>query len=1066
MKKMYQSLCVILLTMVTFPAGMFSQALNGNYTLDNTQPVSATNFTSFTQLATALNANGVAGPVTVNVGITSGPYSEAVTFNQATGVSATNSITIIGNGRILTWSGTSGTRHTLALNGADHMFFHNLQVRGTGSTYALTVKLWNQANFNEFHGCAINSPISGSGSSLVPFSLSGSGTSATSTGDSGNGNVVATCTITGGYYCVVLAGNSGTPKNDDNVIRDCNITDFYSYGVYNYYMEKSIIRGNVIDRQNRTSFSTTYCIFLNSGSYDVLVEGNHIRKLFDPSPTSSSSFYGIYIQFSSVVNREGIIRNNIISDVTSNGTQYGIYNPGYSHIWILQNTVSMDSQNSNSATTYGIRSTTTPGKIQNNIISMTRGGSGTKYCIYAGSASAMEIDGNVFHVTSNPAYIGYFNGAITSFTAWQQTNGGAFDQHGFEEDPMFANPALMDYAPTNTVINNIGIILGVPYDFNNFNRSMVTPDPGAIEFYNFSCGGIPLGNAVSLPQVEVCPGMSLNAFVAANIYTYSGISYQWQASAFAVGGFTNIPGANTPYANLAPSEDTYYSVVITCTNGGGSVTATPALFNVANTTTNNVPYHEGFESLGLNNLPNCSWQTSSMTDGKADGATLTYTSANTNGRFPRTGSQFASFYYNPAGTNYYYSNGIRLKGGVTYSASLWFVTESVGYTNWSDLSILVGTTQSPSGLQQIVSTNGPAASNIYKNLSDTFQVAADGIYYVAVRATAQASGAQYLTWDDLTITLPCEVNAPGIQMLASNTVVCAGFPIHLWATGAASYTWSTGQNASNISAVAPHVLAPSVISYAVTGSDLLSGCTSMLTQNVLVNPSPQVIAVASDPMLCEGEEVTLSAVNADFYAWGHGPNGPIVTDKPTATTTYSVIGTSANGCYRQATVQVVVNPKPSVGAVASPVQLCVGESVMLTGSGADTYTWVGNGNLYVGGQVKLSPNSSTAFLVNGTDVNGCTGTYEVVVMVDVCAGLQNINGGAIRVYPVPSADVLNIESSGDLSYEVNDLLGKTVKRGLLSAGGGAINISDLPASLYNLRIFTSEGASTIRIIKQ
>src|SRR5687768_4836503 len=76
--------------------------LNGVYTIDNTIAASATNFTSFATFAASLNVGGVSGPVTVNVGTTSGPYTEQVNFIQAPGISATNTVTINGNGRTIT----------------------------------------------------------------------------------------------------------------------------------------------------------------------------------------------------------------------------------------------------------------------------------------------------------------------------------------------------------------------------------------------------------------------------------------------------------------------------------------------------------------------------------------------------------------------------------------------------------------------------------------------------------------------------------------------------------------------------------------------------------------------------------------------------------------------------------------------------------------------------------------------------------------------------------------------------------------------------------------------------
>src|SRR5690606_861627 len=136
-------------------------------------------------------------------------------------------------------------------------------------------------------------------------------------------------------------------------------------------------------------------------------------------------------------------------------------------------------------------------------------------------------------------------------------------------------------------------------------------------------------------------------------------------------------------------------------------------FVVAGTTTNTAPYSENFEGvLNEDFLPNCSWDSPTL------GSTaLTYTAAGTANRLPRSGSKFAAFSNSTPGTNFMYSNGIYLETGITYSASMWYQTDLTGANNWTDLSLLYGTAQNPTGLTSIASTGGPAVSLIYKPLS-------------------------------------------------------------------------------------------------------------------------------------------------------------------------------------------------------------------------------------------------------------------------------------------------------------------------------------------------------------
>ena len=76
---------------------------------------------------------------------------------------------------------------------------------------------------------------------------------------------------------------------------------------------------------------------------------------------------------------------------------------------------------------------------------------------------------------------------------------------------------------------------------------------------------------------------------------------------------------------------------------------------------------------------------------------------------------------------------------------------------------------------------------------------------------------------------------------------------------------------------------------------------------------------------------------------------------------------------------VTVHPLPSVVATASDNAICEGDSVALSVSGADTYTWE---NATVSADNYFFPNSSQTYAVTGTDVNGCIGTASVLISVN------------------------------------------------------------------------------------
>ena len=146
-----------------------------------------------------------------------------------------------------------------------------------------------------------------------------------------------------------------------------------------------------------------------------------------------------------------------------------------------------------------------------------------------------------------------------------------------------------------------------------------------------------------------------------------------------------------------------------------------------------------------------------------------------------------------------------------------------------------------------------------------------------------------------------------------------------------------------------------------------------------------------DQVICIGNSVTLFgtlplSVGASNVSWDNGvTNG--VAFAPTATTTYTVTGTDANGCLNTDQVIVTVNALPVVNA--GPDQtVCTGTSVTLNGSGATTYTW---DNAVTNGVAFVPPVGTTVYTVTGTNGNNCTNTDQVSVIVNP---LPVVNAGA------------------------------------------------------------------------
>jgi len=179
----------------------------------------------------------------------------------------------------------------------------------------------------------------------------------------------------------------------------------------------------------------------------------------------------------------------------------------------------------------------------------------------------------------------------------------------------------------------------------------------------------------------------------------------------------------------------------------------------------------------------------------------------------------------------------------------------------------------------------------------------------------------------------------------------------------------------NLTASAPNAYTITYATPAVPGPS----CTATFT--LTVNPLPTV--VANNVTVCQGGTVPVTASGASTYSWApatylSATTGPSVNFSNGVTTTYTVTGTSAQGCINTDPVTVTVNGNAPINA-GPDVPICAGQSTTLTATGGVTYNWTGLGANPV---QTVTPATTTTYTVNGTDANGCLGSDQVVVTVN------------------------------------------------------------------------------------
>jgi gliding motility-associated-like protein len=246
---------------------------------------------------------------------------------------------------------------------------------------------------------------------------------------------------------------------------------------------------------------------------------------------------------------------------------------------------------------------------------------------------------------------------------------------------------------------------------------------------------------------------------------------------------------------------------------------------------------------------------------------------------------------------------------------------------------------------------------------------------------------------------------PTVLANATSTSICTGDAVTLTGSGANTYVWDN----SVVDGVAfnPNT----TTTYTVTGTDA-NNCVNTDQIQVVVNPLPTVVANATSTTICDGDAVTLNGSGANTYVWDNAVVDGVAFN-PGVTTTYTVTGTDANNCVNTDQIEVVVNPLPTVVANATSTNICNGDAVTLSGSGANTYVW-DNGVL---DNVAFNPITTTTYTVTGTDANNCTNTDDIQVVVNPLPTVVSITEQCIATNDKYHVSITLAGGSGNYNYK-------------------------------------------------
>lgn len=650
-------------------------------------------------------------------------------------------------------------------------------------------------------------------------------------------------------------------------------------------------------------------------------------------------------------------------------------------------------------------------------------------------------------LTPAPTVLVTVNPAPTAPVATASTQCGAQIPTAFVTDPnAFVTPIFTWYADN---VTTTALQTGT---FTTYQSSISATSTFYVSVKNPTtlCESVrtPVGVTVTAPQaitlstaatISSCLGSSTTV-VASSVNP--GYTYSWTASPVSGSGISGT--SNGASQTFTPTALGTYTYTVTGTDGICTATATVSI------TINVVP-----DALVLTPISNCVNAISALTAAGGtinnftivsenfNGATNSWTTSNnsTGGtpaniawtltNSPYTYATYGTFISNDA-SQFYLSNSDAGGSGSNANTALTspvfstinFVDAKVSFWHYLRTAATAKVEYSLDGgvtwttVQVFNTTTGAPGAFVQENI--VLPAAALNQANVQVRFKYDTVGWQYFWAVD-------NVVIAGTQ----DTNIVWSPVTNLYTDAAATISY-TGTNATTV--YVKSATAASQI-YTATATAPASGCSSIATVNVTTNANTSN---------------TTTVTVCDTYTWAE--NG----------VTYTTSGTYTNvtGCNTE-TLVLTINALPVATVTRS------GDTLTIAEAGA-TYQWV------------LCDGSSTPIPgeVGQSYVATAAGSYAVIVTKNGCSvtsdcfAITTLSNNSfdltkLSFYPNPVIDMFTVTYAGTISsIQVYDISGRLVRNISASANEVTVDMSDLAASVYIVKVAADNTSGEFKVIKK
>lgn len=216
--------------------------------------------------------------------------------------------------------------------------------------------------------------------------------------------------------------------------------------------------------------------------------------------------------------------------------------------------------------------------------------------------------------------------------------------------------------------------------------------------------------------------------------------------------------------------------------------------------------------------------------------------------------------------------------------------------------------------------------------------------------------------------------------------------------------------------------------------------------------------------------------DASGVTWSWNPGvltGNSISVSPTQTTTYTVTATNTNTtCSTQANVEVVVNTVPTptgnqtqIFNVNDPAEATIA-SLVVTG---DNLAWYASSDDAIDNLNQLATGtqlvSGTTYYVVSTSAAGCR-SAAFAVTVTVTLSNDSFNLAGLQLYPNPVTSLLTVDYTDTITaIEVFNIVGQKVTSKNVNALSTTVDMSNMAAGTYFVKVQAANAARTIKVVK-